>query len=74
MRKKERKIKLAVHGKKKRNAANGGGKFSIKLHGNGGWLTRGVGWMDGWTATARRDAPIVIQIAAARTSVGKSLQ
>lgn len=59
----------------------GGGKFSIKLHGNGGWLTRGVGWTDGRTDERTdgrprhgRDAPIVIQIAAARTSVAKSFR
>jgi len=40
------------------------GKFSIKLHGNGGWLTRGVGWTDE-RMDGRRDAPIVIQITVA---------
>lgn len=53
----ERKVKLARAEEAKRQAR--WRKFSIKLRENGGWLTSGVERTD-----VRRDAPIVIQIAA----------
>lgn len=36
----------SAYGKNGTRVRHSGGKFSIKLHRNGGWLTRGVGWTD----------------------------